>query len=115
MTTEVIHIITNAETELKASGVPQKIKDLEFRLPNDSGLNGIFQTTLVNAEGTDKVDLLLQGHGDPFTASVSRSTLLSNQVTIAPGRVRTAIEKLIERINPPSSTNGHMSVGRTRY
>lgn len=115
MTREVFDQITNAETRLRESGDSQKIRDLEFRMPNEADLNGIFQTELVTVKGTDTVDLQLQGHGEPFIATISRRTLLSDQVTLAPGKVRSAIDRLIKRATSDSSSAAHRSVGRTRY
>lgn len=115
MTTEVIKKIGIAETRLRHSDEPQKIKRLKFELPNDLGLNGTFEAELVGAEGVDAVDLRLRGQGEPFVASITRTLLLSDAVTLAPSGARTTIERLIQKIRPPSSTTSPISVGRTRY
>lgn len=114
MTTEVFNEIGRAVTKRGDSGEPQEMKDLKFTLPNACGLNGIFHTKLVGTDGVDAVELRLQGQGEPFTASITRETLLSDAVTLAPSGARTIIEKLLQKINPPANTSP-VSVGRTRY
>lgn len=113
MTIEVLNELVRAQAVLNTSGKPQPIRNLEFSLPNDLGLNGKFEAQLTGT-GVDEVQFLLRGQGEPFIKSVTRQMLLSEAVALAPGLMGEAIRKLRRKINCPSS-GGHVSVGRTRY
>ena len=103
---EVFNRVVSAE-------VGQRIGDLEFKLPNDLGLNGKFEAQLTGT-GVDEVQFLLRDQRGQLIKSVTRQMLLSEAVALATGLMGEAIRKLRRKINCPSS-GGHVSVGRTRY